>query len=430
MKRITNVVDYESFTNNAVQNAVNAGDNQESEVTGDIIGMKATDLNSSSIDTPKSYLQRASSCSLVVFVSIAFLFNGLLLGGCWLQAAGYRNYPPVGTYVTISYPTGQQQRILTACTGPRNSSVPTFWIESGGGGHSMSDLWGLRDYLNTNYNRRVCMYDMPGTAWSDPMIPNQPQITHQVIQAMGEPGPFLCIGSMDSGDERCYNYALQYPDNVKAVIPVSFSPYQEFTFYGNFYGLNSAEVTAVAKETLAQRLSAGNAINFFGVSWGVIAGIATSPAYVPHNLEYESDFLNLYNEKQWSTNCYYLYKGVLNPSGSLSGTSQFVGETVWASNPNLNASIPVIGYAFYQSEEYLQNQCIAYGYPPSSKDCSYLYYIYNTTFEFNKQVIARNPLSRLVVCTNCSGYSFVMDQQDNIPWFAQTLMSNVGDITI
>jgi hypothetical protein len=46
-------------------------------------------------------------------------------------------------------------------------------LQVGGGGHSMSDLWGLRDYLVENYGIRYCSYDPPGTAWSDPMVQGQ-----------------------------------------------------------------------------------------------------------------------------------------------------------------------------------------------------------------------------------------------------------------
>jgi hypothetical protein len=42
---------------------------------------------------------------------IAFLTLGLLLGGCWTQAAGYRMYPPRGIFVPLTYPTGQVQNI-------------------------------------------------------------------------------------------------------------------------------------------------------------------------------------------------------------------------------------------------------------------------------------------------------------------------------
>jgi hypothetical protein len=127
---------------------------------------------------------------------VAFLITGLLLGGAYLQANGYRTYKPEGTFVTITYPNGYKQKILTQCVGPRTSE-PTLWIEVGGGGHSMSDLWGLRDYIQTNYGRRYCSYDMPGTGWSDPAVTLQPLITSQVIQAMNEPGPFICLGTMD-----------------------------------------------------------------------------------------------------------------------------------------------------------------------------------------------------------------------------------------
>ena len=128
---------------------------------------------------------------------VAFLITGLLLGGAYLQANGYRTYKPEGTFVTITYPNGYKQKILTNCLGNYNPDLPTLWIEVGGGGHSMSDLWGLRDYIQTNYGRRYCSYDMPGTGWSDFAVTLQPLITSQVIQAMNEPGPFICLGTMD-----------------------------------------------------------------------------------------------------------------------------------------------------------------------------------------------------------------------------------------
>jgi hypothetical protein len=107
---------------------------------------------------------------------VAFLLTCLLLGGCWQQASGYRYFPPNGTYIELKDAggvKGYNQRILTQCVGPRDPSVPTFWVEVGGGGHSMSDLWGLRDYITTNFNRRYCSYDPPGTGWSDPAVSTQ-----------------------------------------------------------------------------------------------------------------------------------------------------------------------------------------------------------------------------------------------------------------
>ena len=118
--------------------------------------------------------RRASvaSCVLASLRAIALVLYAFLLGGCWLQAIGYRSFAPDGTFITLKV-SGVGQRILTKCAGPRSDILPTIWVEVGGGGHSMSDIWGLRDHIVSKYQRRVCSYDMPGTGWSDPLLHNQ-----------------------------------------------------------------------------------------------------------------------------------------------------------------------------------------------------------------------------------------------------------------
>jgi len=155
------------------------------------------DISKENDKKPSSYL---TTCGIAVFMClrvVAFSITGLLLGGAYLQANGYRTFKPQGTFIEIAYANGYKQKILTQCVGTRNPNLPTIWVEVGGGGHSMSDLWGLRDYIQTNYGRRYCSYDMPGTGWSDPAVTLQPLITSQVIQAINEPGPFICLGTMD-----------------------------------------------------------------------------------------------------------------------------------------------------------------------------------------------------------------------------------------
>jgi hypothetical protein len=71
---------------------------------------------------------------------------------CSIDTLGYNYYSPDGNFVTITYPNGVTQQILTQCVGPSTSIHPTIWVEVGGGGHSMSDLWGLRDYIVENYS--------------------------------------------------------------------------------------------------------------------------------------------------------------------------------------------------------------------------------------------------------------------------------------
>ena len=40
---------------------------------------------------------------------------------------------------------------------------------------------------------------------------------------MNEPGPFIMIGSMDGGPDRVYQYALEHPHNVVAVVSAAIS---------------------------------------------------------------------------------------------------------------------------------------------------------------------------------------------------------------
>ena len=188
------------------------------------------------------YWIKVSIIILNVFRVLAFCFTGLLLGGAFLQACGYNKFKPDGTFVTIKTSTGVKQRILTQCIGTSTPGLPTIWVEVGGGGHSMSDLWGLRDYLVNNYHVRWCSYDMPGCGYSDPGItPDQflNPITTTIMEAMEEHGPFICIGNMDGGDERCLKYCVANPTKCKAVVPVSFAGPDEFTGYYNYYGASA-----------------------------------------------------------------------------------------------------------------------------------------------------------------------------------------------
>ena len=96
---------------------------------------------------------------------LAFVIMTLLGMGCWLQTVGYLVAAPQGSFVSITLPSGQTQRILTQCVGAASGpNVTTIWVEVGGGGHAMSDLWGMRDYFALHFPRyRHCSYDMPGT---------------------------------------------------------------------------------------------------------------------------------------------------------------------------------------------------------------------------------------------------------------------------
>jgi hypothetical protein len=111
-------------------------------------------------------LPRLAVAANTTLRAIALILAALLLGGCWVQAIGYRMYPPRGQFVKLNYAAGQTQAIHVYCAGERNSTLPTFWFVGGGGGHSMSDLWGLQAAL-VDRSRRVCQYDVPGLVGAD-----------------------------------------------------------------------------------------------------------------------------------------------------------------------------------------------------------------------------------------------------------------------
>jgi len=172
-----------------------------------------------------------------VLVGLTCFFMVMLEGGCWLQAIGYRKYSPQGTFVTVQV-LNVNLTLLTKCEGQFDPALPTFWFEVGGGGHSMSDLWGLRDELVHTYGRRVCSYDMPGTGWSDPAVAGAPTIIHAVMTAMHKEKvlnaseKFILLGTMDDADTRILDYYLSYPNNTVALVPATMG-------VGTAFGLTS-----------------------------------------------------------------------------------------------------------------------------------------------------------------------------------------------
>ena len=98
----------------------------------------ATPTSTVSVSGPFSLL-----CKFLVFSFLAFFtflklvvwfIIFLLMLGAFIQANLERKIlPPQGNYVTILYPNGYEQQILTNCVGSRNISVPTIWVEVGGG---------------------------------------------------------------------------------------------------------------------------------------------------------------------------------------------------------------------------------------------------------------------------------------------------------
>ena len=280
--------------------------------------------------------------------------------------------------------------------------------------------------------RRYCSYDMPGTGWSDPIVQgySQDYITQAVMDAMGETGPFVMMGSMDGGHERIYRYALDHPESVRALVPVNFNNGTEFTDRIDAGLLAPGEeAEAYARDTLRRRMITGDIYNFLGVSFGLMEYfIPPNPLYVPAARAVESLFLNEYNEKQWVTNSHMLYTWVQDPVG----TGQ-LGTSLYNTQPGLSMDIPILGYALGQTDSSLNQLCTDSNYPLDSSDCALLHSTYTNNMHFNEAVVARNPRSKLIVCWDCyAPYNngFIINQYSNIPWFTSSLMAELSRLEL
>lgn len=211
-------------------------------------------------------------------------------------------------------------------------------------GHSMSDVYGLQEAFISS-GRRVCLYDPPGTGWSSqgPAFngdasdsnPVHSRLISALISQMGEPGPFVFIGSMDGGAERIYKMGLERPDLVRALVPMQYGA-PEFASTAVYFNYSQAQAEDFAVISLTPRLSFCDIIRFLGVQWGLVGlFVPSDPNFVPKDRQGEKNFLNLFHEGQWDMQCRILSSQVNNPSFALK-------PSLWSSNRSLSAHIPVL----------------------------------------------------------------------------------------
>ena len=361
-------------------------------------------------------LQPALAGINAFLLAVAFLFLVLVMVGTWTQAAGFVKYPPRGQFYTVRY-NGGQTRVMAYCTGPVNATLPTFLFDIGGGGHSSSDLYGLQDALNA-LGRRVCTYDYPGCGHSYYAVGvQQPLLLDQIADALGEPGPFILVGTMDGGPDRVYEYALRYPNKTLAVIPISTGA-QEFVSYQQYWNLTNSAAYTYARNTLRGRLGFGNIILAFGVQWGLMgAFVPPNPTYVPQSLEAEKEFLNLFSDKQWTIQVNLLASQVAN-------IETVFQPTIWQSNRTLDAAIPVIDLWTYTNTSLL---CPVSGSPLDSQECAFNIAQQEYSLAYNLAMVNITPSSQLFICYNCTG--FLVDG-NNLEWTVDAIMSSVGNLRI
>jgi hypothetical protein len=334
---------------------------------------------------------RLAFCLHGALWAAATAFLLLMLGGAGVTAAGWRRFGRRGTQYDLQ-PLGQRALLHAWCTGPPyNASRPTVWLDTGGGGHSMSDTFGLQFALNAA-GWRTCTADPPGTAWSplrepaDQLDALAPARTRALMRASGERGPFVLLGTMDGGAERIYGLALQFPELVAALVPMQYGP-PEFSGYAARAGLalDAPAVLAYAASQIASRAALCDAIRFVGVPWGLMPLLTPgSPRFVPQGLQDECHFLNLHHEGQWDMQCRVLAAQVRAPA-------TIVRPSLWTSNRTLAGRIPVLAIGnFYSSG----GVCAASG--AAGEDCEVLRLNTALGLAFMRNMTTMTPRSAFV----------------------------------
>ena len=153
--------------------------------------------------------------------AIMVLLVVLAAGGAAYQAvvsARERElYPPPGKMVDVN-----GLRMHVACQG---EGSPTVILDAGGGDNSLT--WSLVQPELARITR-VCAFDRPGLGWSDEAAgPHEAEHAadrlHALLQAAGEPGPYLLVGHSAAG---LYDrvFAARYRPEVVGLVLVDPTP--------------------------------------------------------------------------------------------------------------------------------------------------------------------------------------------------------------
>jgi pimeloyl-ACP methyl ester carboxylesterase len=144
-------------------------------------------------------------------LSTVVVIVALAAPACTRQKASPESYPPPGRLIDIG-----RRKLHLYCTG---QGTPTVILMAGGGAFSID--WALVQ-PRVAESTRACSYDRAGLGWSGPgpednVVEENVSDLHAVLQASGEPGPYVLVGASIAG---IYIQAYQraFPADVAALV--------------------------------------------------------------------------------------------------------------------------------------------------------------------------------------------------------------------
>jgi len=184
------------------------------------------------------------------------------------------------------------------CTGPKNTSLPTFLLEAGGGACTTS-YFAIQGELEKE--RRVCSYDRAGYGWSlSSIMPRSvPQIINELIKLLdlaGEKGPFVLVGH-SVGAQLIQYFAKENPQLVSGLMLIDGGYTDYVKLIAPAYNWTQSDIDAMKRATL-EILDITRSVSVLGLMRFVVR----TPLYHPPEKRHIHEILYGHNRNwcsQW-----------------------------------------------------------------------------------------------------------------------------------
>lgn len=170
-------------------------------------------------------------------------------------------YPARGKFMSVKLADNSNRslRIHYLCSGPSNSSQPTFVFE-GDGAHGHADYLGLQR-LMSRAGRRSCIWDKAGLGYSDFLFSDMVGANYSLyydrfvreLVARGEKAPFVWV-AWGAGGSIVYSYAQKSPDMVASITLVDSYPAQyEWNSTATLKKMTKSQIDSYVSFDMAKR---------------------------------------------------------------------------------------------------------------------------------------------------------------------------------